>query len=75
MSIKISTSGGMIVTNIKKIMEAQSITVRELARRTGLSSESIMRARDQRIESCSLKTLATIAAALGCRVKDLFEEG
>jgi len=64
----------MIVTNIKKLMEAQSITVRELARKTGLSNKSIMRARDQRIESCSLRTLATIAGALGVRTKDLYEE-
>ena len=64
----------MIMTNIKQLMEDQSITVRELARRTGLSNESIMRARDQRIESCSLRTLATIAAALGVKTKDLYEE-
>ncbi len=63
------------MTNIKQLMEDQSITVRELARRTGLSNESIMRARDQRIESCSLRTLATIAAALGVGTKDLYEEG
>ena len=62
------------MTNIKQLMETQSITVRELARKTGLSNESIMRARDQRIESCSLRTLATIAAALGARTKDLYEE-
>ncbi|MHC1790295.1 helix-turn-helix domain-containing protein [Solidesulfovibrio sp.] len=62
------------MTNIKKFMEAQSITVRELARMTGLSNESIMRARDQRIESCSLRTLATIAAAMNMKVKDLFTE-
>ena len=62
------------MTNLKKIMEAQSITIRELAQRTGLSNESIMRARDQRIESCSLKTLSTIAVALGVKTKDLYEE-
>ena len=64
----------MISSKIKELMEAQAVTVRDLATRTGLSNESIMRARDHRIESCSLSTLAVIAAALGCQVKDLFSE-
>lgn len=59
---------------VKEAMEEKSLTVRALAAKTGLSNESIMRARDHRIESCSLRTLAAIAWALGCRVTDLFKE-
>lgn len=50
-------------------------TVRGMAEKTGLALETIMRARGQMIGRCTLDTLATIAGALGCRVKDLFEEG
>jgi DNA-binding Xre family transcriptional regulator len=46
-----------------------------MAEKTGLALETIMRARGQMIGRCTLDTLATIAGALGCRVKDLFEEG
>ena len=59
---------------VKELMESQAITVRELARRTGLSNESVMRARDERIESCSLRTLSAIATALGVKITALFEE-
>ncbi|MCF8106625.1 MAG: helix-turn-helix transcriptional regulator [Desulfohalobiaceae bacterium] len=42
---------------------------------SGLSQVTILRAREDRgIRSCSLMTLWKIAQALGCEVKDLFEE-
>lgn len=64
-----------ITSNVKQLMLDKKITVAGMMTLTGLSNETIMRARDHRMESCSLRTLATIAAALGVRVKDLFEEG
>lgn len=53
----------------------ESMTLREMEKRSGLSHVTILRARDdQGIRSCSLDTLGKLAQALGCRVKDLFEE-
>ena len=64
----------MIKSTLKDLMEAQGLTIMKLAELTGLATETISRARDSRIGACTLNTLATIAAALGVKVKDLFEE-
>jgi DNA-binding Xre family transcriptional regulator len=64
----------MISSNIKMMMKDQGITIRDLMGRTGLSNETILRARTEKIRLCRLETLATIAAALGVRTKDLYEE-
>lgn len=61
-------------SKVSEIMEARETTVRQLVAATGLSIATIMKSRGETIESCTLRTLATIAAALGCKVKDLFEE-
>jgi DNA-binding Xre family transcriptional regulator len=63
-----------ITSKVKPIMTEKNVTVAGMMTLTGLSNETVMRARDQRIESCSLRTLATIAGALGVRTKDLYEE-
>jgi len=65
----------MITSNLRNLMEAKQMPVRELIEKTGLAKGTINRARGQMIGRCTLDTLATIAGALGCRVKDLFEEG
>jgi len=41
---------------------------------TGLADGTILRARGKLIAKCSLETLASIARALGCQIKDLFSE-
>jgi len=64
----------MIASQLKEIMEDQGVTMRELVSRTGLSMQTVNRARGQMIGRCTLNTLATIAAALGVKAKDLFEE-
>lgn len=64
----------MIASQVKEIMEDQGVTMRELVSRTGLSMQTVNRARGDMIGRCTLDTLAAIAGALGCRVKDLFEE-
>lgn len=61
-------------SNLKKLMKDKGITILGLADETGLSSRTIQRARDERIELCTLKTLAVIAGALEAKVKDLFDE-
>lgn len=64
----------MFKSNIADLMKDKELTVRALVKETGLSLQTVTNARDERIASCSLKTLWSIADALGCRVKDLFEE-
>ena len=64
----------MIESNVKNIMENMDITYAELESVTGLSSQTITRARSRRIREMNLETLETIAHALGVTVKDLFDE-
>lgn len=65
----------MIKSNVKEFMEKAGVSVRKGASLTGLSTQTINRARqDETILGCSLETLQTIAKACGCRVKDLFTE-
>lgn len=64
----------MLKSNLKEIMEKKNVTVRGLAEGTELSTRTIQKARDERIESCTLKTLVAIAGVLGVKVKRLFEE-
>lgn len=64
----------MITSRVKEVMKGQGITMRELVNRTGLSMQTINRARGDLIGRCTLDTLATISAALGTKVKDLFSE-
>lgn len=65
----------MIKSILRALMEEQGLTIMKMAELTGLATETISRARDARIGACTLNTLATIAAALGVRTKDLYEEG
>lgn len=61
-------------SNVKKIMEEKGVAILPLAQKAGVSQRTIQKARDGRIESCTLKTLDKLATALDCKVKDLFEE-
>ncbi len=65
----------MITSNLRNIMEAKGMPVREIMERTGLAKGTINRARGPMISRSTLETLAAIAGALGVKVKDLFEEG
>ena len=64
----------MFTSNLTGIMKENEVTVFGLADKAGVSSRTIMRARGPMISRCTLETLATIAAALGVKVKALFEE-
>lgn len=63
-----------IRSRVKEVMGEKGVTILGLSEMTGLSSRTVRNARSPRILQCRLETLATIAAALGVRVKDLFEE-
>jgi len=64
----------MVIGKVKEVMDDKGISIRDVATATGLSTCTIHRARGKMIGRCTLDTLATIAQALDCRVKDLFEE-
>ncbi len=64
----------MIESNVKNIMENMCVTYAELESLTGLSSQTITRARSSRIREMSLETLEVIAYALEVTIKDLFDE-
>ena len=64
----------MIQNNVKSIMEQKKIAYAMLERATGLSSQTITRARGVRIREISLDTLEMIARALSVSIKDLFDE-
>lgn len=64
----------MLEGKVKEIMEQNGVTIRQLAGMTGLSSGTLHRVRGEQFTKCTLDTLATIAGALGVKVKELFEE-
>lgn len=64
----------MFTSRVKEEMEKAGLPVQALADKTGLSTNTIMRARGPMIARCTLETLATIAGALEVRAKDLFDE-
>lgn len=62
-------------SNIKEIMKQKRITMRELEEKTGMSSRTIHKARqDEGIAECRLSTLGRIGEALGVKTKKLYEE-
>ena len=65
----------MITSNLKQVMEEKKASVRELSYVTGLSTTTIQKARRNAINQCRLCTLEVIAEFLGCKTKDLYEEG
>lgn len=55
-------------------MEEQDMTYQDLVLKTGLSSDTIARMRNDHIRECRLYTLEVVATALGVTTKDLYEE-
>ena len=64
----------MIESKARHAMKSKGITIEQLAKVTGLSTHTIMRSRSEYINRCTLSTLKTLARALDCNAKDLFEE-
>jgi hypothetical protein len=60
---------------VKKHMSSQQITLRGMARDTGLDQKTILRARDdEKIKTCTLGVLEVIAQRLGVPITALFRE-
>jgi DNA-binding Xre family transcriptional regulator len=65
----------MITSNLKCIMAQKEISIAELVELARVSHDTIARVRlSRRIGECKLNTLEKISKALGCKVRDLFEE-
>ncbi|MDR0827630.1 MAG: helix-turn-helix transcriptional regulator [Desulfovibrio sp.] len=61
-------------SNLKKIMHNKHMSYEKLQGFAQISPQSVARASDHRISTCTLKILGKIAAALDVQVKDLFDE-
>ena len=60
-------------SNLPKIMRNKKITYEILQGLAQISPESVARACDERIGTCTLQLLGKIAEALNVQVKDLFD--
>lgn len=56
--------------NVKKVLKKKGLTSGEVAKRMGITPESLSRSING---NPSLETLTKIAAAIGCDIADLFE--
>ncbi len=65
----------MFKSNINQLLEEKGISTYTLAERSGVSRQSLFKARsDSGIAECRLSTLARIARALGASTKELYDE-
>lgn len=62
----------MVRSNVKKLMEEQGITLKQMAKDTRLAEMTLIRARREEIRACRLDTLLVIAKYLDCKIEDLF---
>jgi DNA-binding Xre family transcriptional regulator len=67
------TNRPSITSHVRALMQARHISIRRLADLSRLDTTTIQRARDHRIETLSLRTLARIGQALHVDPKDLFD--
>jgi len=63
-----------IESRLTEWMDLKELSIYKLSKRSKLSKETISRARDNRIESCTLKSLGKIAKSLGLKISDLYSE-
>ncbi len=64
----------MVRSRIKDIMTEKGITYAALEEQSGLSNQTIARARGEMINECRISTLEIFAKHLGVRIVDLFED-
>ena len=67
--------GKMFKSNVKSLMEKKKKTFQEIVDNSGISRQTIHKARqDSGISECRLSTLGRIAKALEVGTKELYEE-
>ena len=64
----------MIISRVKQLMEEREMTYQDLVAKTGLSTDTVARIRNDHIRECRLYTLEIVATALGVTTKDLYDE-
>ena len=65
----------MFVSNVRKLMEDKGKTFQDVVKESGLSRQTIHKARqDGGISECRLSNLGRIGAALGVKTKRLYDE-
>ena len=65
----------MFVSNVRKLMEDKGKAFQGVVKESGLSRQTIHKARqDDGISECRLSTLGRIGAALGVKTKRLYDE-
>ena len=64
----------MLKSNLPDIMKEKNITYEELQYLANTAPDTIARARDSRIATCTLRTLEKFAEALRVDVHDLFPQ-
>ncbi len=64
----------MVRSKIKEIMKEKGVTYAALEEKSGLSNQTIARARGDLINECRISTLDIFAKALGVKISDLYEE-
>lgn len=60
------------MTNLEAIRKSQGLTISELARRSGITRQTIARLENEEEDTANSKTLKALADALGVRVTDFF---
>ena len=60
-------------SHLPEIMKRRGMSYEELQYRSGTAPDTIARARDNRIETCQLKTLGKLADALDVSIHELFD--
>lgn len=63
-----------VVSNLKSIMKNKGMSYDDIQYLCSVSPDTIARASDQRILSCSLKTLSKFAEALEVQISELYTE-
>ena len=60
------------MNKLREIREGKQLTITELARKSGITRQTISRLENEQDDSANSKTLKALADALGVRVTDFF---
>ena len=61
-----------VQTNLKAILEEKGLTLRQLSKLTGLSTQALSGIKNNKSKRIELKTIGVLTKALNCTPNDLF---
>lgn len=61
-----------VQTNLKAILEEKGLTLRQLSKLTGLSTQALSGIKNNKSKRIELKTIGLLTKALNCTPNDLF---